>query len=92
MGVTTMKALFIYPKFPPSYWSFERTVELIGAKALLPPLGLITVAAILPQSWEMKLVDCNIEDLPNRIGIGMMSMVYNMRRLVTLHRMSVSTS
>ncbi|NJN73776.1 MAG: B12-binding domain-containing radical SAM protein [Limnothrix sp. RL_2_0] len=55
-----MRALLIYPIFPKSFWSFEKAIELIGRKALLPPLGLITVAAILPQEWEFKLVDRNI--------------------------------
>ena len=55
-----MKALLIYPLFPKSFWSFEKALELVGRKALLPPLGLITVAAILPQEWEFKLVDRNL--------------------------------
>lgn len=58
-----MRALLIYPVFPKSFWSFEKAIELIGRKALLPPLGLITVAAILPQGWEFKLVDRNIRDV-----------------------------
>jgi radical SAM superfamily enzyme YgiQ (UPF0313 family) len=55
-----MRALLIYPQFPKSFWSFEKALELVDRKAMLPPLGLITVAAILPQSWEFKLVDCNV--------------------------------
>ena len=55
-----MKVLLIYPRFPKSFWSFEKTIELIGRKAVLPPLGLITVAAILPQEWEFRLRDRNI--------------------------------
>lgn len=58
-----MRALLIYPKFPPSFWSFEKALELVDRKVLLPPLGLITVAAILPQEWEFKLVDRNIRDV-----------------------------
>jgi radical SAM superfamily enzyme YgiQ (UPF0313 family) len=58
-----MKALLIYPVFPKSFWSFERTIQLIGRKTFLPPLGLITVAALLPQDWEMKLVDRNIRNV-----------------------------
>ncbi len=58
-----MKTLLLYPLFPKSFWSFEKTLELVGRKAQLPPLGLITVAAILPQEWELKLVDRNIEDV-----------------------------
>lgn len=55
-----MKILLIYPLFPKSFWSFDKTLELVNLKAQLPPLGLITVAAILPQSWEFKLVDHNV--------------------------------
>jgi radical SAM superfamily enzyme YgiQ (UPF0313 family) len=58
-----MRALLIYPVFPKSFWSFEKTVELAGRKAMLPPLGLITVAALLPQTWEFKLVDRNVRDI-----------------------------
>jgi len=42
-------------------FSFEKPMKYMGKKALLPPLGLITVAAILPQKWEFKLVDRNIK-------------------------------
>ena len=58
-----MRALLIYPTFPKSFWSFEKAIELLGRKTLLPPLGLITVAAILPQEWEYKLVDRNVRDV-----------------------------
>src|ERR671933_929519 len=55
-----MRVLLLYPVFPKSFWSFDKTIELIGRKVSLPPLGLITVAAILPQSWEFRLVDRNV--------------------------------
>lgn len=58
-----MKALLIYPIFPTSFWSFEKAVEGVGKKAFMPPLSLITVAALLPQDWEFRLVDKNIESL-----------------------------
>src|SRR3954471_7003579 len=58
-----MRALLIYPIFPPSFWSFDETVRLIGRKAMLPPLGLVTVAALLPSDWEFKLVDRNVRDV-----------------------------
>jgi radical SAM superfamily enzyme YgiQ (UPF0313 family) len=58
-----MKVLLIYPLFPKSFWSFEKTLELVNFKAQLPPLGIITVAAILPQTWEFKLVDRNVRDV-----------------------------
>ena len=58
-----MKALLVYPLFQDSFWSFQKTIDLIGRKTFIPPLGLITVAAILPQEWEIKLVDRNVRDL-----------------------------
>lgn len=58
-----MKILLIYPLFPKSFWSFEKTLALLDRKAMLPPLGLITVAAILPQEWEYKLVDRNVRQI-----------------------------
>ena len=67
MPTSRFRALLIYPEFPPSFWSFEGALELIGKKALLPPLGLITAAAILPQDWEFKLVDCNAQALSDEL-------------------------
>ncbi|MDQ1285477.1 MAG: hypothetical protein QG663_891, partial [Thermodesulfobacteriota bacterium] len=52
-----MKILMINPDFPPSYWSFPEQLKFQAAKTMLPPLGLLTVAAILPQHWEIRLVD-----------------------------------
>ncbi|OUC15420.1 MAG: B12-binding domain-containing radical SAM protein [Alkalinema sp. CACIAM 70d] len=58
-----MRVLLIYPQFPKSFWSFEKALELVDRKAMLPPLGLATVAAILPQQWEFKLVDHNVTQI-----------------------------
>ncbi|MGB3293211.1 MAG: DUF4070 domain-containing protein [Phormidesmis sp.] len=55
-----MRSLLVYPLFPKTFWSYEKILDLVNRKVLLPPLGLITVAAILPQTWEFKLVDLNI--------------------------------
>lgn len=55
-----MRVLLVYPQFPKTFWSYEKILELVNRKVLLPPLGLVTVAAILPQEWEFKLVDRNI--------------------------------
>ena len=55
-----MRVLLVYPLFPKTFWSYEKILQLINRKVLLPPLGLVTVAAILPQEWEFKLVDRNI--------------------------------
>ena len=58
-----MRILLIYPLFPKSFWSFEKALALVDRQALLPPLGLITVAAILPQEWDFKLVDRNLRQV-----------------------------
>ena len=55
-----MRTLLIYPVFPQTFWSYDKILELVDRKVLLPPLGLLTVASILPQEWEFKLVDRNI--------------------------------
>jgi radical SAM superfamily enzyme YgiQ (UPF0313 family) len=55
-----VRALLVYPQFPKTFWSYEKILELVNRKVVLPPLGLVTVAAILPQTWEFKLVDRNI--------------------------------
>jgi radical SAM superfamily enzyme YgiQ (UPF0313 family) len=61
-----MRALLVWPRFPKSYWGQEYVLPLIGKSAVLPPLGLITAAALLPRSWELRLVDLNIEELAER--------------------------
>ncbi|MBV6622608.1 MAG: DUF4070 domain-containing protein [Rivularia sp. (in: Bacteria)] len=58
-----MRVLLIYPLFPKTFWSYEKILELVDKKVLLPPLGLVTVAAILPQEWEFKLVDRNVRSV-----------------------------
>ncbi len=57
------RALLVYPEFPPSYWGFRYALELLGKKAPMPPLGLLTVAAMFPESWELRLVDLNVQPL-----------------------------
>ena len=46
-----MKALLLYPEFPHKFWSYRRALRFIGKRATLPPLGLLTVAAMLPEGW-----------------------------------------
>jgi len=61
-----MKVLMIYPKYPDTYWSFKHALKFISKKAAVPPLGLITVSAMLPENWQKKLVDMNIEKLEDK--------------------------
>ncbi|MBI4965708.1 MAG: B12-binding domain-containing radical SAM protein [Desulfomonile tiedjei] len=58
-----MKVLLLYPDLPLSLMSFSKSCNNIGAKSFTPPLGLITIAAMLPEDWEPKLVDLNCTDL-----------------------------
>lgn len=61
-----MKALLIYPQFPDTYWSFKHALKFVGKRAAQPPLGLMTVAALLPPHWQKRLVDANVERLGDR--------------------------
>lgn len=58
-----MKILLVYPEFPDTFWSFKHALRFIRKKAASPPLGLLTVAAMLPAAWEKRLVDLNITSL-----------------------------
>jgi len=61
-----MKILFIYPEFPDTFWSFKYALKFIHKKASSPPLGLLTVAAMLPLEWEKRLVDLNVAHLTDK--------------------------
>ncbi len=58
-----MNVLLLYPRYPESFWSFTHALRFISKKAAVPPLGLITVSAMLPSGWNKKLVDLNITTL-----------------------------
>ena len=58
-----IKALMVWPRIPNSFWAFNGMLELLPEKAVMPPLGLITVAALCPAEWTMRLVDQAVEDL-----------------------------
>ncbi len=58
-----MNILLVYPEFPDTFWSFKHALRFIGKKVSNPPLGLITVAAMLPSDWKKRLVDLNIAPL-----------------------------
>ncbi|MGC9349380.1 MAG: B12-binding domain-containing radical SAM protein, partial [Anaerolineae bacterium] len=58
-----MRALLIYPEFPDTFWSFKHALKFIGRKGTSPPLGLLTIAPMLPASWDLRLVDVNVTPL-----------------------------
>src|SRR5437879_2425624 len=58
-----MKVLLVYPWFPDTYWSFRHALSFQAKRSAFPPLGLITVSAMLPVSWEKRLVDLNVRTL-----------------------------
>jgi len=58
-----LKILLVYPQYPDTFWSFKHALKFISKKAPFPPLGLLTVAAMLPGEWEKKLVDMNVTAL-----------------------------
>ncbi len=64
-----MKILFVYPQYPETFWSFKHALKFISKKALLPPLGLLTVASMMPEGTSKKLVDTNDEWITSRSGI-----------------------
>ena len=57
------RALLLYPEFPDTFWSFRHALSFVRKRASMPPLGLLTVAAMLPQDWSLRLVDLNIRKL-----------------------------
>jgi radical SAM superfamily enzyme YgiQ (UPF0313 family) len=61
-----MKILLVYPKYPDTFWSFKYAIKFISKKAVFPPLGLLTVAALLPEHWEKRLVDMNVRNLGDK--------------------------
>ena len=58
-----MNILLVYPEYPDTFWSFKYALKFVSKKAAYPPLGLLTIAPLLPSHWEKKLVDLNIETL-----------------------------
>ena len=61
-----MNALLVYPEFPATFWSFKYALRFVHKRAALPPLGLLTVAAMLPDEWTLRLVDMNVQALKDR--------------------------
>lgn len=75
-----MNVLLVYPEYPDTFWSFKYALKFVSKKAANPPLGLLTVASLLPTEWTKKLIDINVEKLKDKdilwadyIFIGAMS-------------------
>lgn len=58
-----MKALLVYPSIPDTFWSFKHILKFIRKRAAHVPLGMLTVAAMMPREWQLRLVDMNVEPL-----------------------------
>ena len=61
-----MKALLIYPKYPDTFWSSKHALKFISKRAVHPPLGLLTIASMLPGEWQKRLVDMNTGHLKDK--------------------------
>jgi hypothetical protein len=61
-----MRILLIYPEYPATFWSFKHALKFIQKRAALPPLGLLTIGAMLPEDWPKRLVDMNTTKLTDR--------------------------
>lgn len=61
-----MKVLLVYPKYPDTYWSFKHALKFISKEAAIIPLGLVTIASLLPEEWERKLTDLNVAELKDK--------------------------
>jgi radical SAM superfamily enzyme YgiQ (UPF0313 family) len=58
-----MRVLLVYPQNPDTFWSFKHVLRFVSKRSTFPPLGLLTIAAMLPRDWQLKLVDLNVERL-----------------------------
>jgi len=61
-----LKILLVYPRYPDTFWSFKHALKFTPRKALNPPLGAVTVAAMLPKEWEKKVIDMNVTRLTDK--------------------------
>jgi len=61
-----MNVLLLYPKYPDTFWSFKHVLNFVRSKAAYPPLGLLTIAPMLPEKWNKKLIDMNVTELKDK--------------------------
>lgn len=78
-----MNILLVYPEYPDTFWSYKHALKFVSKKAAHPPLGLLTIAPLLPREWNKKLIDLNVEQLKEKeilwadyIFVGAMSAQY----------------
>jgi len=78
-----INVLMVWPRFPPSFWGFEGVLEMLPQRAMTPPLGLITVAALCPPTWTIRLIDHTVEELRDEdlqwAGLVMVSAMHAQR-------------
>lgn len=82
-----MNVLMIYPQTPDTFWSFKHVLRFVSKRSTFPPLGLLTIAAMLPRAWNVKLVDLNVERLRDA-SLGWAD--YVMVSAMLVHRDSVN--
>ena len=58
-----MNVALVYPRMPDTFWSMHHALKVFGKQAFYPPLGLLTIAALLPEAWGKRLVDTNVRPL-----------------------------
>ena len=61
-----MNVLLVYPEFPDTFWSFKHALKFIRKKSSAPPLGLLTISSMLPEAWEQRLIDLNVQALSSK--------------------------
>lgn len=83
-----MKVLLVYPQTEATFWSFKHVLRMASKRAAFPPLGLLTVAAMLPSDWSLRLVDANVEPLTDA---QIRWADYVMISAMIVHRSSVNT-
>ena len=83
-----MRILLAYPQSPDTFWSFKHVLRFVSKRATFPPLGLLTIAALLPADWQLKLVDLNVEPLKDS---DLLWADYVMVSAMIVHKQSVQT-
>ena len=61
-----MKILLLYPQYPDTFWSFRKSLKFVSKESTSPPLGLLTIAALLPDGFKKKLIDMNVDKLTDK--------------------------